>query len=756
MDGAAYANIRADSVRGRLEPVSDDFRHMPRALLGGFPAILFYAVLLWPFSSHAFILVWMALLLGPMAGFCLLYRQWRWNRLDTGWLQKARTPLVLLSLLSGIGWGMPVVAAALTHDAVLFCVTMVIGAGVIGAINSSKGACATATLAVVIPGIACGMIAWTIFMGPAHTLVIGILTAIYAALIILATLDREKQFIAEFEAREGQRLSIEMVRLVLNDFQEQAADWLWRVDAQGRVFLPGPRFREAAGLQAEGLAGCPFASLFERGPERAQLEDHLATHRSFRNLTLALSIDGEERWWTLSGRALDNGEMHGVASDVTAQKRAEARINYMAHYDGLTDLANRFQFNECLQRALGRRVATGEDVAVLCLDLDRFKAVNDTLGHPAGDLLLRQVARRIEQAVGADGLVARLGGDEFAVLVCTGTPRARAETIAARVIAMLTEPFLLEQHRVLTSASVGIALAPPDCLEASEVMKMADLALYGAKGQGRSRMVHYTADMESDARDRRELEIDMREGLARGEFELFYQPQVDIETGEAECYEALIRWNHPTRGMMLPGAFIDMAEDTGLIVALGQWVLQAATRAAARWPAPVRVAVNLSPAQLRDSGLLPCVVRALAGAGIAADRLELEITENVLLQDTEENIATLHRLRNLGVRISLDDFGTGYSSLNYLRTFPFDKIKIDRCFIEGIEEREDCQAIVSAMVTLAGDLGMVITAEGVETIEQLERLRLHGCTQIQGYLIARPQAAESLAASDETRRRAAG
>ncbi|MDF8333274.1 putative bifunctional diguanylate cyclase/phosphodiesterase [Novosphingobium cyanobacteriorum] len=744
VDRLAYANIRANSAAIRLEPVLDDFRMLPRAVLGGFPTILFYAALLWPHEPHWLVLAWLAALLTPLAGCHLLWMQWRKRQGDLEWLAWARKPLVILSLLTGFGWGAPVVVTALKGEPVLFCITMVVGAGVLGGVNSSKGSYAPATLAVIVPGVLSGLVAWAIFLGPAEFAGVAVLTVIFGAFLCTAVIDRQRKHVAQFEAREGQRLSIETVRLLLNDFQEQAADWLWRVDAQGRVFAPGFRFRQVTGRSVDDLTGLPFADLFDESPERAILENHLDSRTPFRNLTVQLTIGAEKRWWTLSARALDNGEMHGVASDVTAQKRAEERISYMAHFDGLTELSNRFRFNECLQRALTGRLVDSEDVAVLCLDLDRFKAVNDTLGHPAGDLLLRQVARRIELAVGAEGLIARLGGDEFAVLLCGPDAASRAEPTAQRIIAELAEPFHLEEHQVLSSTSIGIATSIDGCVDAADMMKMADLALYAAKEQGRNRLVHYTAGMETQARERRELEIDLRRGLGNGEFELLYQPQVDIETGAIACYEALVRWNHPTRGTILPGSFIDMAEETGLIVPLGQWVIRAATEAAGRWPDDVRVAVNLSPAQLRDPGLLPCVIQAMASAGLSANRLELEITESVLLEDTEDNLATLHRLRDLGLRISLDDFGTGYSSLNYLRNFPFDKIKIDRCFIEGIEERGDCQAIVSAMITLAEDLGMVITAEGVETVEQLERLRLHGCRQIQGYLVARPLSAALL------------
>jgi len=467
------------------------------------------------------------------------------------------------------------------------------------------------------------------------------------------------------------------------------------------------------------------------------LNEHIHGAFRFRNLTLKLVIDGAPRWWTLSGQPTADGGMHGVASDVTAQKRAEERVSYMAHYDGLTDLANRFLFNDTLRRALKRRSKDGQ-VAVLCLDLDSFKSVNDSLGHPIGDKLLCEIARRIENVVRGADLVARLGGDEFAILLRGENASARAERIAERIIEHVGEPCLIDERQVITSCSIGIACSASESVDPTVLMTHADLALYTAKENGRNRFAFFEPGMDKTAKERRELEMDLRAAISLNEFELHFQPLVNIGTGQTVSYEALIRWNHSTRGVVMPDDFIPIAEESGLIVQLGEWVIRNATQEVAKWPEHLHVSVNLSPAQMRSTNLIPTVFGAVAHAGIDPQRLELEITENVLLHDSAVNIATLHKLRDLGVRISLDDFGTGYSSLNYLRSFPFDKIKIDKCFVSGLDDNPDCQAIVRAVTGLASNLGMVTTAEGVEDERQLELLRREGCTEAQGYLFARP------------------
>jgi diguanylate cyclase (GGDEF)-like protein/PAS domain S-box-containing protein len=426
--------------------------------------------------------------------------------------------------------------------------------------------------------------------------------------------------------------------------------------------------------------------------------------------------------------------------DVTERYQAEQNIARMARHDSLTDLPNRLLFREKMAEGLARVQAGGEAMAVFCLDLDNFKTINDTLGHPIGDALLRAVAQRLRAVVGEDDTIARLGGDEFAILQATSSPYA-AEALGGRVVDVLASPIVVEGHEINTGLSVGIALAPHDGTAADHLMKCADLALYRAKAEGRGLFRFFEPEMDARIQRRRALEVDLRRALASGEFHLVYQPLLDLATNTLTGMEALLRWDHPERRAVLPGEFIPVAEETGLIVPLGEWVLRRACAEAAHWPDPVRVAVNLSPVQFRNRGLVTTVTQALAAAGLAPTRLEIEITEAALLQKDEMTVAMLHQLRALGVRISMDDFGTGYSSLSYLRSFPFDKIKIDRSFIADIERNGDSAAIIRAIAELGASLGIATTAEGIETKEQLELVRRAGCTEVQGYLLSPPRAA---------------
>ncbi len=433
--------------------------------------------------------------------------------------------------------------------------------------------------------------------------------------------------------------------------------------------------------------------------------------------------------------------------DVTERKQAEARIAYMAHHDALTGLPNRVLFHERLADALARvrRAGGWSGLAVHCLDLDHFKSVNDTLGHPVGDQLLKAVAERLGACVGEEALVARLGGDEFAVIQPLAAGPNAAGELASRLIAVVAAPYEVQGHEVVIGASIGIALAPDDGDTADALLRNADMALYRAKAEGRGTSHFFEPEMDRRIQARRSLELDLRKAFVAGEFELFYQPLVNLGSNAVTGFEALLRWHHPERGMISPAEFIPLAEEIGLIVPLGEWVLRQACSQAATWPGEIKVAVNLSPAQFRSRGVVQAVMSALAHSRLAPERLELEITETVLLGETDANLATLHRLREIGARISMDDFGTGYSSLSYLRSFPFDKIKIDRSFVRELAERPDCVAIVRAVTGLGASLGIATTAEGVETREQLERLRREGCTEVQGFLFSPPRPAGEIA-----------
>ncbi|KYH03631.1 EAL domain-containing protein [Bradyrhizobium sp. DOA1] len=432
--------------------------------------------------------------------------------------------------------------------------------------------------------------------------------------------------------------------------------------------------------------------------------------------------------------------------DVTEQRRSEAKINYMAQHDALTELPNRVLLRARLDQALANTRNGALHLAVLMLDLDRFKEVNDTLGHPAGDALLRAVALRLRECGRDMTLMARLGGDEFAVVDYVTDPIAEAASLAETIKAALCEPFDLGDHQVTVGASIGIAIAPRDGADSDVILKAADLALYAAKGGGRGAFRFFEPELDQLMHVRRNLEKDMRTALARGEFELHFQPIVRVEGGRTGGYEALLRWHHPERGLVLPGEFIPLAEETGLILPIGEWVLRAACAEAAKWPSDLTIAINLSPAQFRSKDLVSIIVGALATSGIEPHRLELEVTETVIMHDSEAVFAALGQLRELGVRIALDDFGTGYSSLSFLQKFPFDKVKIDRSFVSELaSKKEEARRIARAVVAFAVSLGKITTAEGVETAEQLAILREEGCVEAQGYYFSRPMQASSIA-----------
>jgi len=523
-------------------------------------------------------------------------------------------------------------------------------------------------------------------------------------------------------------------------------------DRDNRVAVANQKFRDMFGL-ADVPPGLELrelirASLASGNHEGRELDDMHAEWLSGierrASLTLVQHLSGG-RIVAVSHQPMADGGWVQTYEDVTERQRVEQQVAFMARHDGLTGLPNRTMFNERLQHALAD-VGRGAGAAVLCLDLDRFKSINDTLGHPVGDELLRAVADRLGACVREVDTVARLGGDEFAV-VQAGVGRAEeAGTLAARIVAALGEPYVLSGHSVVVGASIGIALAPTDATGTERLLKCADMALYRAKSDGRGLFRFFEREMDVKIQARRALELDLRRALHGDEFLLHYQPLVDLRVDTVTSFEALVRWRHPERGLLSPDEFIPVAEETGLIVPLGEWVLRRACADAATWPDGIKVAVNLSPAQFREPRLVGTIRAALEASGLPASRLELEITESVLLQDSKATFAILHELHELGTPISMDDFGTGYSSLSYLRSFPFDKIKIDKSFIGDLNEKESAVHIVRAVAGLGISLGMLTTAEGVETLEQLRQLRREGCTEVQGYLFSRPCPKEDIPA----------
>jgi diguanylate cyclase (GGDEF)-like protein len=517
-------------------------------------------------------------------------------------------------------------------------------------------------------------------------------------------------------------------------------------DPSGRLLISNHRYHEMYGLSPEtAKPGCLLRDLLKYRRDSGTFSDDPDSY--VENL---MSVIAEGKAWSQltelpDGRTIVvlNHPMAGggwVATheDITERRRAEKQIAHMARHDALTDLPNRILLRDRLAHALAD-LPRDKRLAVLYLDLDHFKGVNDTLGHQIGDELLKTVAARLRDCVGEVDTVARVGGDEFAIIHAGIEQPNDAAMLARRICQAVREPCELHGHAVIVDTSIGIALAPGDGNDPTELLKNADMALYRAKADGRGTYRFFEPAMDAGMKMRRILELALRTALANGEFELHYQPLVDLDDRRITCCEALIRWHHPERGLIPPAEFIPIAEEIGLIVPLGEWVLRQACADAMKWPADIKVAVNLSPLQVMNQNLVPVVVGALAAAGLPASRLEVEITESVLMQNSEATLATLHRLRALGVKISMDDFGTGYSSLSYLRSFPFDKIKIDRCFISGLATGDDSVAIVLAIAGLAKHLGIATTAEGVETKQQLQQVKALGCSEMQGFVFSPPR-----------------
>ncbi len=564
---------------------------------------------------------------------------------------------------------------------------------------------------------------------------------------------RDRGFIvvcSDISLSKKQEANLRQTNWRLDAALDNMSQGLCLFDAQNRLEVVNRRFFDIFGLARDKIQpGVSFREILELSVARQNhagktVDELLVELADF----MRRSSNGTHFYELRDGRVVacaynttSDGGWVATYEDVTERRQAETKIMHMARHDALTNLPNRLLFREQMEQSLVR----GEKLAVLFIDLDRFKNVNDTLGHPVGDALLCAVTKRLQLAVRGADTVARLGGDEFAVIQIGGRPTDATE-LAARIIDSISEAFDVHGHQVMIGTSVGIAIAPTDGTEPDQLLRNADMALYRAKSEGRGTYHFFQPEMDAQMQARRSLELDLRKALLAGEFELYYQPLIDLKSDKVSGFEALVRWHHPERGLIGPDDFISVAEEIGLIVPIGDWVLKQACRDAMTWPGKLTVAVNLSAAQFRSPALALSVVGALGASGLPASRLELEITETVLLQDDKAVLDVLHQIRALGVRISMDDFGTGYSSLSYLRSFPFDKIKIDRSFIRELGKENDCVAIIRAVSRLGHSLGMITTAEGVETKEQLAILRDEGCTQVQGFLFSEPRPAKEVPA----------
>ncbi len=748
---AAAAGLDEDRARAiRARQIQALLRMTPAAMLANVGNALLVCAAFWTTAPRGWLLGW--------AGLVLLVA-WRGG---LGWwrahvrrsadgvsprgIKRAELHATLLAML----WAVAPIALFADADPQQQLLLATLTTGMVcagGFVLSSVPTAGTAYVLVLGLGSA---VAITRVGGPVAG-VVGALLVIYCATIIWAVWSTADTFAARLLAEAEAARQHEVIGLLLRDFEESASDVLWEADRLGRLRTVSTRLTEMLGMSEKALLSAPFADVlgaaagdpFTPPPHLQALRDRLHDAQPFRDVVVAGHRDGESRWWALSAKPhYDRSGQHvgwrGVVSDITDAYAADQRLKWLAHNDSLTGLGNRHQFRSRLADLLTRPEAPGECVAVIYADLDHFKSINDTLGHGVGDAVLKVVGARMLATVRQTDMVARLGGDEFAVLVPGVTRVEEVEQLCRRLLAAVTEPCDVAGLRHRVRCSMGVALAPQDGDDVDALLSHADLALYAAKSAGRNEVRFFTPDMASNTRRRVAVEEGLRDAVARDQFRLVFQPKIAVRSRHVLGFEALLRWRHPLLGDVAPSEFIPIAEDSGQMASIGQWVLDTACREAAAWPAPLAVAVNVSPVQAISGDLVGHVRGALVGAGLDASRLELEITESALLSETASSALVMHQLRASGCRIALDDFGTGYSALSYLRQFPFNALKIDRSLISELAARTDAQAIVRMIVGLAQTLELETVAEGVDDASQIEMLERYGCNSAQGYLISQP------------------
>ncbi|SNS10964.1 diguanylate cyclase (GGDEF) domain-containing protein [Sphingomonas laterariae] len=562
----------------------------------------------------------------------------------------------------------------------------------------------------------------------------------YIAVVLTGCITIERLLTRFMDTAEKESERRESIALLLKEYEDQGAGWLWQIDAANQLTYVSPRISSLLGRSTAQLIGQSLPVVL--GCD-ARLGGALVARQAFSGLQMDVETPGGTRSIAVAGSPIiaPDGSFHGfrgVGSDITEIRRSQDRLSHMARIDVLTGLPNRQHMHELFAEGVARAKATNQPCALMFLDLDGFKPVNDSFGHSLGDEVLRAMAQRLAAEVGARGRIGRVGGDEFALLLTDGQSRQSVEELGVKLIKAVAEPLALPSAEIRIGLSIGSAIAPIDGDAVDDLLLKADLALYEAKSRGRGTFVHFEPQLQQDADDRVRLEHDLRQALKRNEFEVHYQPVVSATTQAVMGFEALLRWRHPERGLISPAVFIPIAEDTGLIADIGEWTLRQACKHASQWPQHVHVAVNVSPRQLILPALPNAVSDALAAARLQPSRLELEVTESVFLSDTDGSLDVLRRVRSIGVGIALDDFGTGYSSLGYLNKTIFHALKIDGSFVRDAAKRSETVSIIHAIVALANSFRMSITAEGVETVADFERMRELGCHRIQGYLFGRP------------------
>ena len=712
--------------------------------------------LFWSKDAKVFLVMWGTLIFFA-AGASAIGWSARHKRGNNGASARGIKRFVTHAIFLGVIWGAAPVAlfggADLLHQ--LFLAALMAGMISGGAFGlSTVPAAGLAYTWITVAGSVVGLLE----SGQKAYVVVAFMLLIYTTFISRNLVLHGNLFFDHLCSQLKLRKQGEVIGLLLRDFQENTSDWLWETDESGALNHVSERFADALGKTISEVEGAQFADIIgDRSPQHceqfANLLHCMAVRIPFRDITIPVVVGTDRRLWSLSAKPVfDKGQkftgLRGVGADVTDKRLAEERISYLARYDVVTGLQNRESFREEATRCLGELRRSGRSAALLFIDLDHFKSINDTLGHHVGDELLKQVGHRIKSCTQSRDIVCRLGGDEFSVLQLDAPQPAGATALAQRLIAAFKSHFTVRNCdidiEIVIDASIGVALAAGEDLQKDALMKRADLALYAAKADRGGTYRFFETYMEASAYRRRALEVGLRLALDHGAFHLLFQPLVDLRSGRVVGCEALTRWNSPEWGIVSPAEFIPVAEVTGLIISIGEWVLREAVMVAREWPDGMCVAVNLSPIQFRSPRLLATVVDTLAKSGLPPKCLELEVTESIFLDGSDQTLKILRDLRTLGVRIVLDDFGTGYSSLSYLRRFPFDKIKIDKSFIDDVGMQRESTAIVRAILALAGELGISTTAEGVESVAQMNMLRELGCAQIQGYVFSAARPAEEL------------
>jgi diguanylate cyclase (GGDEF)-like protein/PAS domain S-box-containing protein len=709
----------------------------------------------WSVSDHAFLLLWALGIAGVVA-----------RGLRVGWLLRrrdakhsaSRRAMRLATLHAStlaVLWAMVPLVLFPRADGAHQSLVAIITSGMMGAGGFALATTPMAGTAyvLILGGGAAGALFRAVF--PLAWPVGGLLL-IYACIVVASVWSTARLFGARLMAEAEAERQNEVISLLMRDFEENASDVLWEIGSDGRLCRVSPRLAALFAVPVAELTAVPVLEMLQRvateedGSGRVEaIGRHLRNGTPFRNLPLTTTRDGRTRWWSLTAKPLHDADgqrtgWRGVAANITKAQRANRRLTWLAQFDPLTGLANRQQFRSQLAELLAPGLPATQACAVLCLDLDHFKAINDTLGQAVGDGLLQEVARRLLACTRRTDTVARLAGDEFAIILRDVSSVQEAEQLTGRLLESLQAPCEARGARVAVRASIGVAMAPRDGSDTDALLNHAFLALKAAKSAGRGDFRLFAPQMAAVTRRRLLIEQALRDALARGELSLAFQPQVDLTDWRVTGFEALLRWSHAELGDISPAEFVPVAEHAGLIQAIGQWVLVRACREAARWPDGLIVSVNVSPAQVMSRDLCRISQAALRDSGLAPERLELEITESIFMNETDATMLILHSLHDAGMRIALDDFGTGYSSLAYLRRFPFDTLKIDRSFVREIMSLEESRAIVKMIIDLAHTLDMRTVAEGVDEPAQVSVLGRYSCNTVQGYLVARPMPADQV------------